>query len=74
MHNGVDRYVWAEMRIPFPAGEVECWGCPLLDTDILKRYYCRRTGEYISVPKAGVGRQCPLEFGEEDGNAGETGI
>lgn len=66
--NGCTDYEWGWLAIPFPTGEINCWGCPLLDTDISKRHFCRRTGEYLSAPKERVGMICPIRFEERENN------
>ena len=67
--SGVDEYVWATVRLPFPKGEENCWTCPLLNVG--RRMVCNKTGEIILYEKL-RGHMCPLEFEEEE-NDGAPG-
>lgn len=62
--NGVLEYRVATLKIPFPAGEEDCWHCPLLHQKD-HRMFCMRTGEVITRENTRP-PSCLLEF--EGGN------
>lgn len=69
---GVGYYTKAEVEISFPEDDVCCYRCPLMGFDYNRtdREYCKKTGEFLSVPKHMIGFNCPLKFiKEEEENA-----
>lgn len=62
MQNGVEKYLIAWARIPFPHGIAKCALCPLMETE--KRKQCRLTGIYITDDRF-TELGCPLLFEEE---------
>lgn len=63
---GVSYYTRGTVDISFPEDDVCCQHCPLLGVEMASsRTYCRRTGEYIPVPKGMIGYNCPLNFEDE---------
>lgn len=61
MKDGVTRYTEATVTLYFPANDVRCALCPLLQT--YSRNQCMRTGELIADTR-GRGIWCPLEIKE----------
>lgn len=65
--NGVLFFTEATLTVPFPEDDVCCHWCPLMGVEVkTDREYCRRTGEYLTNPKTGVGGFCPLETKENE--------
>lgn len=64
--DAVLEYQKATVDIYFEPNHVACAYCPLLET--YSRNQCRRTGEYIIDTRYTVGRYCPLNWEENDGN------
>lgn len=65
--SGVSYYTKATLEIGFPEDDLCCWWCPLMGIEMASsREICRRTGEYLAVPKATVGYNCPLKFEEKE--------
>lgn len=64
--NGVSEYAKAVANIYFEPDHVACAYCPILET--YARAQCRLTGEYIIDTRFTVGRWCPLQLGDSDGN------
>lgn len=65
--DGVSYYTKSTVDIFFPEDDVCCHWCPMLGIESKSdRAYCRRTGEYLTAPKFGIGLRCPLKFKEND--------
>ena len=58
-------YIQATAAIHFPENNVSCEFCPLMDSDICKRKYCKLTGEYLADTRT-IGYECPLKIKEEE--------
>ena len=66
-NDGVAYYTLATCEIGFPEEDCVCWWCPMMGVELKSdRYYCRKTGEYLIIPKASVGYNCPLKFNKEE--------
>lgn len=63
---GVSYYTKATVEIGFPEDDICCEWCPMMGVEMASgRNYCRKTGEYLPVPKATIGYNCPLVFAKE---------
>lgn len=70
MSTQVFKYTKGTVVIYFPDAEIRCHLCPLLNTERVGntyRCFCKRTGEFIPSPLDMIGRNCPIQF-EEDEN------
>ena len=70
---------YTEMKIPvfFPESDVVCIHCPLLREEFsgsYKRYFCKRTGEFIPAPLSMIGNNCPgiMEVENDTGEVKEN--
>lgn len=61
--NGVGYFTRGTVEINFPEDDICCHWCPLMGIESkTDRPYCKRTGEYLIVPKLGIGDRCPITF------------
>jgi hypothetical protein len=64
---GVSYYTKASVEIGFPEDDVCCHWCPLMGVESkTDRPYCKRTGEYLIVPKLDIGARCPIKFNNKE--------
>lgn len=74
---GVNWYTAMHIPVFFPEDDVVCIHCPLLREEFggnYKRYFCKRTGEFIAAPLNMTGSNCPgiLEVRNDTGEIKEN--